>query len=127
MKIGNGMDKDIQLGPLIDMDATEDMLLFSEETFGPVAPIFKFETEDQAIKQANNTEFGLASYFFTQDLARAWRVGEKLEFGMVGINTGLISNISAWLELTIVDALFNRIGWLVAFIGNGIQAFFAQP
>jgi succinate-semialdehyde dehydrogenase/glutarate-semialdehyde dehydrogenase len=62
-----------------------------EETFGPVAPLFRFDTEAQAIKMANDTEFGLASYFYTRDLARSWRVAEALEYGIVGLNTGLIS------------------------------------
>jgi len=72
-------------------DVTSNMLLAREETFGPVAPVFRFKTEAEAIQMANDTEFGLASYFYTQDLARSWRVGEALEYGMVGINTGLIS------------------------------------
>ncbi len=72
-------------------DATTDMLLASEETFGPVAPLFRFETEDEAIEIANGTPFGLAAYFFTENLKRSWRVAEALEFGMVGLNTGLIS------------------------------------
>jgi len=67
------------------------MLMAREETFGPVAPLFRFETEAQAIKMANDTEFGLASYFYTRDLARSWRVAEALEYGIVGLNTGLIS------------------------------------
>ena len=62
-----------------------------EETFGPVAPLFRFETEAEAIRMANDTEFGLASYFYTRDLARSWRVAEALEYGIVGLNTGLIS------------------------------------
>jgi succinate-semialdehyde dehydrogenase/glutarate-semialdehyde dehydrogenase len=67
------------------------MLMAREETFGPVAPLFRFDTEAQAIKMANDTEFGLASYFYTRDLARSWRVAEALEYGIVGLNTGLIS------------------------------------
>jgi succinate-semialdehyde dehydrogenase/glutarate-semialdehyde dehydrogenase len=66
-----------------------------EETFGPLAPLFRFETEAEAIAMANDTEFGLAAYFYTRDLARSWRVGEALEYGMVGINTGLVSNAVA--------------------------------
>jgi succinate-semialdehyde dehydrogenase / glutarate-semialdehyde dehydrogenase len=61
------------------------------ETFGPVAPVIRFETEAEAIRVANDTEFGLAAYFYTRDLARAWRVGEALEYGMVGVNAGVIS------------------------------------
>jgi len=67
------------------------MLVAKEETFGPVAPLFRFATEDEAIAQANNTEFGLAAYFYGRDVARVFRVAEALESGMVGINTGLIS------------------------------------
>jgi succinate-semialdehyde dehydrogenase/glutarate-semialdehyde dehydrogenase len=65
--------------------------LMSEETFGPVAPLTRFSTEDEVIRMANDTEFGLASYFYTRDLARSWRVAEALEYGIVGINEGLIS------------------------------------
>ena len=67
------------------------MALASEETFGPLAALFTFDTEEEAIAMANDTDVGLAGYFYTRDLARAWRVGEALEVGMVGINTGLIS------------------------------------
>jgi succinate-semialdehyde dehydrogenase/glutarate-semialdehyde dehydrogenase len=77
--------------PTVVTGATRAMALAREETFGPVAPIFRFETEAEAIALANDTEFGLASYFYTRDLARAWRVAEGLEYGMVGLNTGLIS------------------------------------
>ena len=72
--------------------ATSEMRLASEETFGPVAPIFRFETEDEALVLANGTPFGLAAYFYTRDMTRAFRVGEGLEFGMVGLNTGMLSN-----------------------------------
>jgi succinate-semialdehyde dehydrogenase/glutarate-semialdehyde dehydrogenase len=72
-------------------DVTSDMLCAREETFGPVAPVFRFETEAEAIALANATEFGLASYFYSRDIGRIFRVGEALEYGMVGINTGLIS------------------------------------
>jgi succinate-semialdehyde dehydrogenase/glutarate-semialdehyde dehydrogenase len=68
-----------------------DMLIAREETFGPVAPVIRFDTEDEAVAIANDTPFGLAAYFFTTDLGRSWRVGEALEFGVVGVNTGLIS------------------------------------
>ena len=67
------------------------MLVAREETFGPVAPLFRFATEADAIRMANDTEFGLAAYFYTRDLARSWRVAEALEYGIVGLNTGLIS------------------------------------
>ncbi|MDK4702108.1 NAD-dependent succinate-semialdehyde dehydrogenase [Rhizobium sp. CNPSo 4062] len=77
--------------PIILTGATTEMELAGEETFGPVAPLFRFETEEEAIAIANGTPFGLASYFYTDNLKRAWRVGEALEFGMVGLNTGSVS------------------------------------
>ncbi|XXQ68428.1 NAD-dependent succinate-semialdehyde dehydrogenase [Neisseriaceae bacterium B1] len=81
--------------PTVLRDCTADMLCADEETFGPFCPVFKFDTENEAIAAANNTEFGLASYVFTRDTARQWRVSEALEYGMVGVNTGLISNVVA--------------------------------
>ena len=78
--------------PTILTGVTQSMKVASEETFGPLAPLVKFDTEDEAIAHANASEFGLAGYFYTSDLARAWRVGEAMETGMVGINTGLISS-----------------------------------
>ena len=77
--------------PTVIANATGDMLCAREETFGPLAPVFKFKTEQEAVDAANNTEFGLASYFFSRDIGRITRVSEGLEYGMVGINTGLIS------------------------------------
>lgn len=77
--------------PTILCDVTPQMLVAREETFGPVAPLFKFATDEEAVQMANDTEFGLASYFYTRDIGRVWRVAEALEYGMVGINTGLIS------------------------------------
>ncbi len=77
--------------PTVLADVTADMLCAREETFGPVAPVFRFETEAEAIAAANATEFGLASYFYSRDIGRIFRVAEALEYGMVGINTGLIS------------------------------------
>jgi succinate-semialdehyde dehydrogenase/glutarate-semialdehyde dehydrogenase len=77
--------------PTLLADATPQMLCSREETFGPVAPVFKFQTEAEAITLANSTEFGLASYFYSRDIGRIFRVGEALEYGMVGVNTGLIS------------------------------------
>jgi len=129
LKVGNGFEAGVQLGPLIDepalakveahvadatakgarvltggqrvgarffaptvlADVTPDMLCSREETFGPVAPVFRFKTEDEVIALANATEFGLASYFYSRDIGRIFRVAEGLEYGMVGINTGLIS------------------------------------
>ncbi|MEY3138176.1 MAG: NAD-dependent succinate-semialdehyde dehydrogenase [Pseudomonadota bacterium] len=77
--------------PTILLDVTPGMRVSREETFGPVAPLFRFHNEAEAIQLANDTEFGLAAYFFTRDLARSWRVQEALEYGLVGVNTGLIS------------------------------------
>jgi len=77
--------------PTVIADTTADMLCAREETFGPVAPVFRFHTEAEVIAAANNTEFGLASYFYSRDIGRIFRVGEALEYGMVGVNTGLIS------------------------------------
>jgi succinate-semialdehyde dehydrogenase/glutarate-semialdehyde dehydrogenase len=131
MKVGNGMEEDVQQGPLIDENAvikveehiadavskggkiltggkrhalgytffeptvignvTPEMKVAKEETFGPMSPLFRFKTEAEAIQIANDTEFGLASYFYSRDIGRVWRVSEALEYGMVGINTGLIS------------------------------------
>lgn len=131
LKVGNGMESDMTIGPLIDekalakvndlvadalekgatiatggknhalgktfyeptilANATTDMRLTNEEIFGPVAPIYRFDTEGAVIELANATEFGLAAYFFGQNINRIWRVAEALEYGMVGINTGLIS------------------------------------
>ena len=77
--------------PTILLDVTADMRVAREETFGPVAPLFRFDTETEAVQRANDTEFGLAAYFYTRDLARSWRVQEALEYGIVGVNTGLFS------------------------------------
>ena len=77
--------------PTVVADATADMLCAREETFGPFAPVFKFSTEQEAIDAANNTEFGLASYFYSRDIGRIWRVSESLEYGMVGINVGILA------------------------------------
>ena len=78
--------------PTVLADVTPDMKVAREETFGPVAPLFRFESEAEAVAMANDTEFGLAAYFYSRDVARCWRVGEALEYGMVGVNTGLVSN-----------------------------------
>ncbi|MEM8901863.1 MAG: NAD-dependent succinate-semialdehyde dehydrogenase, partial [Bacteroidota bacterium] len=77
--------------PTILTEATKEMKVFQEEIFGPVAPVFKFSTEEEVLELANHTEYGLASYFYGRDYARIWRVAEGLEYGMVGINTGMIS------------------------------------
>jgi succinate-semialdehyde dehydrogenase/glutarate-semialdehyde dehydrogenase len=81
--------------PTILTNVTDDMRVFREEIFGPVAPLFKFKTEEEAIQLANDTEFGLACYFYSRDVGRIWRVAEALEYGIVGINEGMISNAMA--------------------------------
>ena len=78
--------------PTVIADIGKDMLVASEETFGPLAPLFRFKTDEEVIALANDTEFGLASYFYSRDIGRIWRVAEGLECGIVGVNTGLISN-----------------------------------
>ena len=78
--------------PTVVADATSNMVCAKEETFGPFAPVFRFIHEEEAVEAANNTEFGLASYFYSRDVGRIFRVGESLEYGMVGINTGLIAS-----------------------------------
>ena len=132
MKVGDGFDSDVVVGPLVNSKAvqdvdklvqasidagaevalggnphdlggcfyqptvltgvTSDMAVFRNEIFGPVAPVVKFSTEEEVIAMANDTEFGLASYFYTRDIGRVWRVAEALEYGIVGINEGIISN-----------------------------------
>ena len=131
LKVGNGVDAGVTIGPLINKAAidkieehiedatskgakvilggkrgalggsfyeptimtgvTSDMKVAREETFGPVAPLFRFKTEEDVIKMANDTEFGLAAYFYSRDVGRVWRVGEALEYGIIGINEGIIS------------------------------------
>ena len=81
--------------PTVLTNVSDDMRVFREEIFGPVAPLFKFKTEEEAIAMANDTEFGLACYFYSRDIGRIWRVGEGLEYGIVGINEGIISNEAA--------------------------------
>ena len=135
LKVGNGMEPGVLIGPLIDengvrkveehiedamakgarvltggkraslgglffeptvlADVNERMRVTNEETFGPVAPLFRFHEDEEAIRMANATEFGLASYFYSRDIGRVWRVAEALEYGIVGINTGLISTAVA--------------------------------
>ena len=87
---GNKLDGQF-FEPTVVGDATNDMLCAKEETFGPFAPVFRFKTEQEAIDAANNTEFGLASYFYSRDVGRIFRVAEALEYGMVGINVGVIA------------------------------------
>ncbi|CAK8720524.1 MAG: succinate-semialdehyde dehydrogenase [Candidatus Electronema aureum] len=81
--------------PTVLLDVTPDMLIAHEETFGPIAPLFSFATEEEAVALANDTPYGLASYFFSRDIGKCWRVAENLEYGMVGINTGIMSTESA--------------------------------
>ena len=81
--------------PTLLTDVTPTMAVAREETFGPVAPLFRFKDEEEAIAMANATEFGLACYFYARDLGRVWRVAEALEYGMVGINEGIISTAEA--------------------------------
>ncbi|MBX5223163.1 NAD-dependent succinate-semialdehyde dehydrogenase [Rhizobium sp. NLR8a] len=135
LKVGNGLERDVVLGPLIDdnavakveshiqdavakgagivsggkrhalgghffqptilRDVDAGMQVAREETFGPLAPLFRFRDEEDVIEQANDTEFGLASYFYARDLSRVFRVAEALEYGMVGVNTGLVSTAEA--------------------------------
>ncbi|MDR9468584.1 NADP-dependent succinate-semialdehyde dehydrogenase [Marinospirillum sp.] len=94
-KIHTGGEKHSKGGtfmtPTIITGASQDMLLADEETFGPLAPLFKFQNEEEVIQMANDTEFGLAAYFYAKDLSRVWKTAEALEYGMVGINTGIIS------------------------------------
>ncbi|AJG21711.1 NAD-dependent succinate-semialdehyde dehydrogenase [Cupriavidus basilensis] len=78
--------------PTVLANVTPDMVVAKQETFGPLAPLFRFTSDEEVVNMANDTEFGLASYFFSRDIGRIWRVAEALEYGMVGINTGLISN-----------------------------------
>ena len=132
MKVGSGLEKDVEQGPLINQaavdkvkehlkdalakgakvltggsnhqlggtffqptvitDATPDMLVTEEETFGPLAPLYRFNTDDEAIALANDTPFGLAAYFYARDIQRVWRVAEALETGIVGINSGIVSS-----------------------------------
>lgn len=81
--------------PTVIADVAKGMALLSEETFGPLAPVARFKTEEEAIEQANDTEFGLAAYFYSQNLSRMWRVSEALEYGIVGVNSGVVSTAEA--------------------------------
>ena len=81
--------------PTVLADVPKEAAIFREETFGPVAPLFRFKTEEEAVRLANDTEFGLAAYFYTRDVGRVFRVGEALEYGLVGVNEGIISTAEA--------------------------------
>jgi len=81
--------------PTVIADANTEMIVSTEETFGPVAPVYRFQTEQEAVALANATEFGLAGYVYTRDLGRAWRVSEALEYGLVGVNESLMSTCEA--------------------------------
>ena len=89
---GAWIDAEITGNPTVLTGVTRDMRVFREEIFGPVAPLVVFDNEREAIELANDTEFGLASYFYARDIGRIWRVAEGLEYGIVGINEGIISN-----------------------------------
>ncbi len=78
--------------PTVLTEVTAEMAVFRNEIFGPVAPVVRFSSEEEVIAMANDTEFGLSSYFYTRDIGRVWRVAEALEYGIVGINEGIISN-----------------------------------
>ena len=86
-----GLEGGYWIGPTVFEDVSPDMSIGTEEIFGPVAPIFRFDTEEEAIDMANDTEFGLAAYFYSRDIGRIWRVSEGLEYGIVGVNEGIIS------------------------------------
>jgi succinate-semialdehyde dehydrogenase/glutarate-semialdehyde dehydrogenase len=94
LKIGGGQGEHggSFIEPTILTEVNRSMRLYSEEIFGPVAPLFKFSTEDEAIELANDTPFGLSAYFYSRDIGRVWRVSEALEYGIVGVNEGIISN-----------------------------------
>ncbi|UUX97105.1 aldehyde dehydrogenase family protein [Aquabacterium sp. J223] len=81
--------------PTLIAGVTPAMRIAREEVFGPVAPLFRFTTDDEAVAMANDTEFGLAAYFYSRDLKRGWRISERLAYGMVGVNTGIISTAVA--------------------------------
>jgi succinate-semialdehyde dehydrogenase/glutarate-semialdehyde dehydrogenase len=81
--------------PTVLTGATRDMALFGEETFGPVVPLFRFESEEDVVQQANDTPYGLAAYFYSRDVARIWRVADQLETGIVGINEGALASEAA--------------------------------
>jgi succinate-semialdehyde dehydrogenase/glutarate-semialdehyde dehydrogenase len=78
--------------PTVLANVTSDMLISYEETFGPVAPIIPFENDDEVVALANNSQFGLASYFYSRDIGRIWKVAEALDYGIVGVNSGIVSN-----------------------------------
>lgn len=89
---GGNRLKGLFFEPTVVIDTTPDMLCAREKTFGPLAPVFRFSTDEEAIRAANDTEFGLASYFYSRDIDRIYRVAKALEYGMVGINVGIIAS-----------------------------------
>ena len=95
--VGGGLDVEVDTfyQPTVLTNVTNDMPIASNEIFGPVAPIITFDSEEEAITLANDTEYGLAAYFYARDIGRVWRVAEGLDFGMIGINEGIISNAAA--------------------------------
>ena len=95
--VGGGVDVEVDTfyQPTVLTNVTNDMPIASNEIFGPVAPIITFDSEEEAITLANDTEYGLAAYFYARDIGRVWRVAEGLDFGMIGINEGIISNAAA--------------------------------
>jgi len=95
IQIGGHILKDLFFEPTVLSDVSARSMIAQEETFGPVVSLFRFKNEKEAIQIANNTEFGLAAYFYSQNIHRCWRVAEQIEAGMVGINTGMVSNASA--------------------------------
>jgi hypothetical protein len=98
-------------------DVTTDMVITKEETFGPVAPLYRFKTDDEAVRMANDTEFGLAAYFYSRDIGRIWRVAEGLEYGIVGINEGIISVKSTGEIAPFGGMKENGIGPILKFTG----------
>ncbi len=89
---GGKIQKGQFYAPTVIKDANREMKFFKEETFSPIAPLFKFNSDEEVVQMANDTDFGLASYFYTNNLQRMWKVSESLEYGMVGVNTGMLSN-----------------------------------
>jgi succinate-semialdehyde dehydrogenase/glutarate-semialdehyde dehydrogenase len=92
---GDGLDGPHYYAPTVLGDANREMMLFSEETFGPVAPLFRFDSDADVLREANDTPFGLAAYFYSSDVRRIWRVAGRLESGVIGINEGAVASEAA--------------------------------